>query len=384
VTPEVKPTLAPTSESQPGFEIGDGNGKLVFGGSYTLRSGGRLRGDLVVFGGSAVLENDTRVDGNIAVIGGEADIAGRVQGDVVIVGGTVRLRSSAEVDGQLVRVGGVLHKEEGAQIHGGETGGANIPPIPPVPSIPTPPPAPSWPQRGVNTFFSFVVDVVYGVGMTVVLALLAVFVVALWREPVERVSQTIVNAPAASWGVGALSVLAFAVVLPALAVLSAVLVIICIGLFGFGFIAIASIGLVIAWLMGWIALGQLVGQRSLGALGAHNPTPAVSAAAGTAVITLFWLGLAPLCGLGWLIFAVLSPLGLGAVILTRFGSQDYGPSNGVYPAAPPAAPKPPVAPVAPEPPQFTPVAPSEPQAAPSGETPASSDATPPGKPAGEM
>jgi hypothetical protein len=380
--PEVKPTLAPTPESQPGFEIGDGNGKLVFGGSYTLRSGGQLRGDLVVFGGSAVLENDTRVDGNIVVIGGEADIAGRVQGDMVIVGGTVRLRSTAEVDGQLVRVGGVLHKEEGAQIHGGETGGANLPPIRPVPSIPTPPPMPSWPERGVNTFVSFVVNVVYGFGMTVVLALLAIFVVALWRDPVDRVSQTIVNAPAASWGVGALSVLAFVVVLPALAVLSAVLTIICVGLFGFGFIAIASIGLVVAWLMGWIALGQLIGQRLLGALGTHHPTPAVAAAVGTAVITLFWLGLSPLCGLGWLIFAVLSPLGLGAVILTRFGSQDYGPSNGTYPvSAPPVAPAAPIAPAAPQPPQF---APSAPEAAPSSEPPASSDATPPDKPAGEM
>ena len=97
---------------------------LSLAASYTLRSGERLRGDLVVFGGNARLETDTRVDGNIVVIGGEADIAGRVRGDMVIVGGSVRLRSTAEVDGQLVRVGGALQKDEGAQIHGGESGGA--------------------------------------------------------------------------------------------------------------------------------------------------------------------------------------------------------------------------------------------------------------------
>ena len=41
------------------------------------------------------------------------------------------------------------------------------------------------------------------------------FVVTLWREPVERVSHAIVSA-AASWVVGLLTVLAFVVVLPAL------------------------------------------------------------------------------------------------------------------------------------------------------------------------
>jgi hypothetical protein len=215
--------------------------------------------------------------------------------------------------------------------------------------------------------------------MTTVLALLAVFVILLWREPVERVSQTIVNAPAASWGVGALTALAFVVVLPAFAVLSAILIIACgLGLLGFGIIAAASIALVIGWLMGWIALGQLVGLRLLDALGIRHPTPVVSVAAGTAAITLLWLGLAPLCGMGWLIFVVLSPLGLGAVVLTRFGTQEYRPSNGTYsaPTSLPPAPIPPAAPVppaAPEPPQF---APSEPAA--------TSDATPPDKPASEM
>lgn len=388
--PEVRPTLAPTPESQSGFEVGGGDGKLVFGGSYTLRSGERLGGDLVVFGGNVRLETDTRVDGNIVVIGGEADLAGRVRGDMVIVGGGVRLRSTAEVDGQLVRVGGTLQKDEGAKIYGGETGGANIPPLRPMPNVPTPPPVPSWPQRSVNTFFNFVLSVVYSLGMTVVLALLAAFVVTLWREPVERVCQTIVNAPAASWGVGALTVLAFVVVLPAFAVLSAILIIACgIGLLGFGIIAAASGALVVAWLMGWIALGQLVGQRLLDMLGNHHPTPVASAAVGTAVLTLFWLGLAPLCGMGWLIFAVLSPLGLGAVVLARFGSQDYRTSNGAYPAswspAPaPEAPAAPAAPVTPEPSQFVPVTPSAPEAAPSSESPGSPNVTPSDKPASEM
>jgi len=71
---------------------------------------------------------------------------------------------------------------------------------------------------------------------------------------------------------------------------------------------------------------------------------------GTAIITLLWLGLESfsgldwLCGLGclgglgWLFFAVLSPLGLGAVVLTRFGTQDYT-SNGLYSNGSPIPPR---------------------------------------------
>jgi hypothetical protein len=112
---------------------------------------------------------------------------------------------------------------------------------------------------------------------------------------------------------------------------------------------------------------------------------------GTAVLTLFWLGLAPLCGMGWLIFAVLSPLGLGAVLLSRFGSQDYHTSNGTYPAswspspAPvaPPAPAAPAAPAAPEP-QFMPVAPSVPETTPSSEASGSPAVTSSDQPAGEI
>jgi hypothetical protein len=346
-----QPTLAPTTQPAPGFEAGSGDGKFVFGGSYTLRSGERLSGDLVVFGGDATVESDSRVDGNVVVIGGDVDIAGRVGRDVVLIGGMARLRSSAVVGGQLVRVGGGLQQDEGAQIHGGESGGVTIPPIPPVPPVPSVPRprVVEWWQFGANSFINFVWHVTRAVGSTILLALLALFVVSLWREPVDRVRQTIANATGVSWVVGFLTPLAFAVIVPAFAVLSAILVLaLCLGLVGFVLIAVVSLALAIAWLMGWIALGQIAGERLLHAIGTHDATPAASAAVGTAVITLVWLALEPFCGLGWLFFALSAPLGLGAVILTRFGTQDYGTSSlggGFRPPAPPAPPVPPTPPI---------------------------------------
>jgi len=410
--PVTQPTPAPTTESQPGFEIGDEEGKVIFGGSYTLRPGERLRGDLVVFGGVATLQTDTRVDGNVVLFGGSADIAGRVQGDLVLIGGDVRLRSSAVVDGQLVRVGGALTREPGAQIHGGESSGVPVAPVVPIPPVV---PVPSQPQtlveRGLYRFWSFTGELVSAMVTAVVLAALAVFVTALWHDPIERVRQTITIAPAISWVVGLLMVLVYIVAIPvfiALTILSAILVVACgLGLIGLLFLGAIWLALAVAWLVGWIAIGQIIGERLLGALGVRYATPATCAAAGTAMITVLWLGLSSLgslgefwwlCGLGligllgWVLFAVLAPLGLGAVVLTRFGTREYIPnhvppaSGGSAPAAPvaPGVPPAPPAPTAPEPPQPAAPEPAVPVAdsTPPGESPPTT--SPLDKPVGEL
>jgi len=385
VAPAATPAVVPTVETQPGLEFGGGrgDGKVVFGGSYTLRSGDTLGGDLVVFGGFAVVESDSRVTGNVVVIGGAADIAGHVNQDLVVIGGAAQLRSSAEVDGQLVRVGGALQTEEGAKIHGGESGGVPIPPIPPippVPSVPTPsvPPFGRWVDNGVNNWLNFVWHVARAIGTTILLTLLAAFAVALWPNPMQRVGRTIKTNLGMSWVVGMLTPLAFAVVIPAFAILSALLIIACgLGLLGFMLIAVASLALAVAWLMGWIALGQIAGDWLLRSLGTRDATPTVSAAVGTAAITFVWLGLDSLNGLGWLcglgclagfgwvIFALVAPIGLGAVVLTHFGTQNYNGTMGYAPRAP-IPPTPPVAPVAPSAPSApevpAPSAPVEPLA----------------------
>jgi hypothetical protein len=418
VAPTATPIAVPTIETQPGLEFGGrGEGKLIFGGSYTLRSGDTLRGDLVIFGGTAVVEADSRVNGNVVVIGGSADIAGHVNQDLVLIGGASELRSSAVVDGQLVRVGGALRTEEGAQIRGGESGGAPIPPIPPippVPSVPTPPvpPVGRLVNSGVNTWINFVWHVARTIGTTILLTLLAAFAVALWPNPMQRVDRTIKSNLGMSWIVGVLTPLVFAVVIPAFAILSALLIIACgLGLVGFMLIALASLALAVAWLMGWIALGQIVGDWLLRSLGTRDATSTVSAAVGTAAITLLWLGLDSLssfgwlCGLGclggfgWVIFVLVAPIGLGAVVLTRFGTQDYNGTMGYMPHAP-TPPTPPVAPLArsapsaPEGPEpFAPVEPpapvTSPEATPSSEPSTSPAQEPPAdspldKPVGEV
>jgi len=281
-----------------------------------------------------------------------------------------------------------------------------------VPSVPTPPPFGRWVDNGVNTWLNFVWHVARAIGTTILLTLLAAFAVALWPNPMQRVGRTIKSNVGMSWVVGVLTPLAFAVVIPAFAILSALLVIACgLGLLGFMLIGVASLALAVAWLMGWIALGQIVGDWLLRALGTRDATPTVSAAVGTAAITFLWLGLDTLNGLGWLcglgclgafgwvIFVVFAPIGLGAVVLTRFGTQSYNGTASYVPHAP-IPPTPPVAPIAPSAPsapevpaQFAPVEPPAPmtssEATPESELPVSpapepSADSPLDKPVGEI
>jgi hypothetical protein len=75
--------------------------------------GGRVR----VGGDIEVREGETVGDAVVAVFG-SVDVDGRVDGDVVAVGGQVQLGPHADVRGNVVAVGGQVERDPGAQVHG--------------------------------------------------------------------------------------------------------------------------------------------------------------------------------------------------------------------------------------------------------------------------
>ena len=80
--------------------------------------------------------------------------------------------------------------------------------------------------------------------------------------------------------------------------------------------------LVVAYTFGWIAIGLEVGQR-LAAAFRQDWSLAVSAGVGTLVLTIVTYGIDFLPCIGWIAPAAVYCLGLGAVLLTRFGGQEY-------------------------------------------------------------
>lgn len=287
---------------------GTQGGRVVFGSSFTLRGGETMDGDLAVFGGNVVLEEDSLLDGDMLVIGGNAVVGGEISGDIVVLGGNVDLLNPAVVDGDIVSFGGRINQAERATVRGRiiDESGRTLPLGPRV----IPQVAPSVPALDFGR--SVLLNFVWFVFRTLLLAALAVLVVMFWPEPAERVATALVDHPLAAGGLGVLTVL----VLPILLVLMLVTILLSpISLIG-------GLLLIVGGVFGWIACGLEVGER-LTAILNWDAHPAAAAGIGTLLLTFVAGGLAMIPCIGWLAPFIVVSLGLGAVLLTRFGTREY-------------------------------------------------------------
>ena len=308
--------LLPLAAAQPAYAANCNDDHRVMGSNFSLAAGQQLDSNLLVFGGDADIAAGATVNCKIVVVGGNLVLAGTVQQDVVIFGGNADLRSTSEIDGQLVSFGGSVSRAVGAQIKGGESQsfvargdgapfGAGIPLLAPV-----------------IEFYHNVLQSFFGaVGM----GLLALLVVLFWPEQTARVRAAIVNAPGSSGGLGLLT----GVAVPVLVLLATITI--CLIPVGF----MAGLLLTAAIAFGWIALGQVVGERLSGALRLVNMSPAVAAALGTALLSLVVTAINWVPCVRWVAPLILGAVGLGAVVLTRFGTQPFFPAT---PAVPPVVP----------------------------------------------
>lgn len=307
--------------ASPALALGLNDDKVVFD-DFTLPAGAVIEGTLVVMGGDTTIEAGARIEGDLVVFGGDVDLAGQVDQDVVLFGGDLRLRETAVVAQNLVRSGGSWQGDEGYEVQGTETQGFDIPDAVVVPDAPEPP-AWSWPFNGL---IGFIWEAISAVTSAVVAGLLALVVMLLMPEQVGRVSGAIAAAPLMAGGVGLLTLIA----VPFLAVVLAVVTLLC-------FSPVSLIALLvyaIAILFGWLAVGALLGERLAASLRLQALSPALAAGVGTLLLTLVVNGIGILPMMDLLTFpatVVIGAVGLGAVVLTRFGARPF--INA--PAAPP-------------------------------------------------
>ncbi len=299
-------SVAPTALAQ---EV-VGN-RLIIGRSFTLRSGETLVGSLAVLGGSVDLQHSSAVRGDIAVFGGNLNVAGAITGDVVLFGGSALLRESAVVTGDIGVFGGAVRREPGAVVTGEVTSGPTAP-IPWWPrrgpeSVPLPLTGPdvTWPNDVLGILSAILLWQLITLAWVIGLALLGAIIVSAAPQAMGRMATQAAVAPFASFGIGLLTlVIGFLLgLLLLIACCSGVLV---------------WLALVIAGLIGWLAVGLWLGQRLLQALRVRRTNAIGEVALGVAMITV--LARLPWC-IGFLFVLVLGCTGLGAVVLTRFGAQ---------------------------------------------------------------
>jgi hypothetical protein len=86
---------------------------------------------------------------------------------------------------------------------------------------------------------------------------------------------------------------------------------------------LVGLALLVAAVLSWVTVGWLIGRKLLAMLNLRNVTVVVEAAVGTLVLAVvyFLVGILPCTEF---IFGLLIvSLGLGAIVLTRFGSRPY-------------------------------------------------------------
>jgi hypothetical protein len=302
--------------------------QVVLGDNYTLEDGQTVDGNLFVLGGNVDLRQGSRVTGDVLLMGGNLRVRGVVDGDIIAAGGQIRLYSEAVVRGDIRMVGASLDRDPGAQVGGTITDerrgpfNFNLPTTPRFPSL-----MQIWGPIGDLLSFLFT---------SFLLAALAILVVMFAPKQAERVASISAAQPLISGGLGLATLIA---ALSVMLVLTILIITIPVSL-------LLGLLLGVALLFGWIAVGLEVGRR-LAVLFKTEWAPPIAAGIGTLVISIILGGVGRyvFC-IGWLFPFLASMIGLGGVLLTRFGSQPYpveaGPSS--------SPPRGPVYPVATEPP----------------------------------
>jgi len=249
-----------------------------------VHSGEVICSNLTSFGGAIVILGEVR--GDVLAFGGNVLIDGQVDGNVTLYGGNVSLKDHAQVNGDVHLCGG--HRTQG----------------------------------DVKEFHGSVFECTKSVGMLVLSdnrgdfpiwaiawVVLGWLLTALLPEHVMLVRTTVKSKMRRSMVLGTLSI---ALAPAVLAVLIALIISIPLAI-------IVSVGLVAAWALGTVAVGWLIGAALLKRMFPQYNAPLLQVTVGLTVLAL--PGSLPY--IGWLISCAAGLIGLGAVLLSRFGTRLY-------------------------------------------------------------
>jgi hypothetical protein len=288
---------------------------VLIGQSFTLSAGQTFSGNLIALGSKVTLEQGSTLEGDIVLVGGSLEAAGKISGQVASIGGSIHFASTASVSEDVAVIGRAPRMDSGAKVSGSLKSIREF-------SLPDSWPAEARSLGGLPTSL-FLASAVQGkmdlwyegtalLFKVLLLSAIAVLVVLFLPLPTRRVARTITGQPAISFLIGMLAMVATAAFLLLLAFTICLSPVSLLGTF----VLLAAV------LLGWVALGWEIGKRLAGAIGA-NWHPAVQAGAGTMILTLVASGLGYIPCAGSLLVILILSFGLGAVVLTRFGGQDY-------------------------------------------------------------
>lgn len=277
-------------------------GDQICTGDNLIISGGQSSGNILAFGCNVDVQRGATVYGSIADFGGNVQIAGAVNGSIATFGGNVTLAETAVVQGNVAALGGNYISAPGATVRGNAT--SSVSPIAPTQSVPFNP---------IARMFNFRFDLLGGIITALAFAALGALIVIFAPNATRRVSEAAQRQPLNVAGVGCLTLIVFPILM----------ILLLITIIGIPIALLLGLATWAAWIFGGIAIGLLAGEKILGAFKMTNILPVLAVMLG--MILLMLIGQIPI--LGWLVSCLVGLLGLGAVVMTRFGTR-------AYPAAP--------------------------------------------------
>ncbi len=276
-------------------------GTVILGDSCVLRTGQSIHGDMVIFGGSASLEDGSTVNGDIVLTGGSLEVHGVVNGSIVSTGGFVHLYENAIVNGDITRIGGNLVQDSGAKVTGELITSSDPGDI--VPDVAVNPSNAFNFLKPIGNFF-------LSIFQALAFATIAIIVALISPKGNERMAQTITSRFGLSLGIGALGML---VVLFGSLILAVTII-------GIPLVLLVLMVFFVALLYGWFGLGLELGKRVARLFKTTWSTP-ITAGVGTLLLSLGAAAIGWVPCLGQLIVLMVTMVGFGAVVLTRFGSR---------------------------------------------------------------
>jgi hypothetical protein len=265
---------------------------LLLGFTSTVRA---ESANIVKIGSDVTIEEGMKVR-NVLALGGQITVEGFVENHVIAVGGSVVLTRTAVVGGNVISLGGIVARGRGAEIHGNltEINSEDIS------AAITKALSDEW--EGWSWIFAIVSLSIF-IGVLILTLLIVHFI----PKPIRIIATAVRDIPVKVilWGVIAL------ILIVPLAVLLAVSVI------GIVLIPLEMTLVLCAIILGFVAVSQLIGEKLFSVLKRHDHNIVRETIWG--LIILWVIGWIPYVGWMLKVFAIV--LGLGGVLVTRFGTS---------------------------------------------------------------
>jgi hypothetical protein len=275
------------------------SGILILDGTHTYSSGEALIGEMVLVSGDVSIQEGARLTGSVYMVGGNLRVDGEIGGDLSLIGGEASLGPAARVLGGLNQAGGRLNIDSGSEVVGPIRDASDL-------SLDA---ESLFPQRSLGNRLAWILP------QALLVAFLSLIPARYLPGSLRRVSKAMKEHPLVAGALGLLS----GIVIPALLVLMAFTVIL------LPVTLLGLLGMVLVLVYGWVAAGVAVGMW-LDRRVKREMRPMSSAFWGTFLFMLIVQALSLIPWIGPTLSMAVGLVAIGAVLLTRFGTQIFVPS----------------------------------------------------------